>query len=193
MNNPPVQRCAWAQSPLSIEYHDREWGTPVYDDRVLFEFLILEGTQAGLNWETILKKRANYRTAFRNFDPRQVAAFTEETICSLLENPGIIRNRRKINSAIQNARAFLEIQAEYGSFDRWLWNFVDGVPIQNRWNALSQIPAETDLSKRISQQLRQRGFSFVGPTIIYAYMQAVGLVNDHTVDCFRYSQLGGVP
>lgn len=176
-----------------MEYHDKEWGTPVHDDRLLFEFLILEGAQAGLNWETILKKRENYRAAFQNFDPSRVARLDEEAIRRLLENPGIIRNRRKVISAVQNARVFLEIQAEHGSFDRWLWGFVDYSPIQNHWENLSQIPTETDLSKIISHQLRQRGFSFVGPTIIYAYMQAVGLVNDHTVDCFRYSQLGGIP
>ena len=193
MDGVQIQRCAWAQTDLSIAYHDQEWGVPVHDDRVLFEFLILEGAQAGLNWETILKKRASYQEAFDHFDPVMVAGYGDKRMSELLQNPGVIRNRRKIQSAIQNAKAFLAIQEEHGSFDRWLWNFVDYEPVQNHWKTIGELPAETDLSKKISKELLRKGFSFVGPTICYAFMQAVGMVNDHTVDCFRYSELGGTP
>ncbi|HZU86158.1 MAG TPA: DNA-3-methyladenine glycosylase I [Anaerolineaceae bacterium] len=182
-------RCAWAGTPLSIEYHDAEWGTPLHDERGLFEFLILEGAQAGLSRETILKKRDAYRLAFDNFEPRRVAAYGEAQQAELLANPGIVRNRRKVAAAVQNARAFLRVQEEFGSFDAYLWGFVDGRPIQNAWRSLRELPAQTPLSQQISKDLLKRGFSFVGPTIIYALMQAIGMVNDHSVDCFRYAQL----
>lgn len=182
-------RCWWASTDLSIPYHDLEWGTPVHDDQRLFEFLILEGAQAGLSWETILKKRENYRLAFDSFDPQKVASYDEEKIQALLLNPGIIRNRLKIRSAVQNARAFLAVQAAFGSFDTYLWGFTDGKTIQNHWTQLSEIPARTEVSDRMSKDLKRRGFSFVGSTICYAMMQAVGIVNDHLVDCFRYHQV----
>lgn len=182
-------RCQWATTELSIPYHDVEWGTPVHDDRVLFEFLVLEGAQAGLSWETILKKREAYRIAMDGFDPQCVAAYDEQKVSDLLANPGIIRNRRKIQSAIQNARAFLKVQDEFGSFDAYLWGFVDGKPLQNAWERLDQLPAKTDLSDRLSKDLIRRGFSFVGSTICYAMMQSVGMVNDHLVTCFRYPEL----
>ena len=178
-------RCAWARTPLSIDYHDKEWGVPVHDDRRLFEFLILEGAQAGLSWETILNKRDAYRKAFAGFDPHRVARFTPARVEQLLQNPGIVRNRLKVESTVGNARAFLEVQEEFGSFDAYLWRFVDGSPKVNRWKSLKQIPASTPESDALSRDLRRRGFKFVGTTICYAYMQAVGLVNDHTVDCFR--------
>ena len=187
----PDYRCAWAGTELSTDYHDQEWGTPVHDDRTLFEFLILEGAQAGLSWETILKKRDNYRAAFDKFDPALVARYDEQRVETLLANPGIVRNRRKVLSAIQNARAFLKVQEEFGSFDTYLWGFVDGQPIQNARRSLSEIPTKTELSDRLSKDLVRRGFSFVGSTICYAMMQAVGLVNDHEVNCFRYKQLNG--
>lgn len=189
--SPLVSRCQWAISELSIAYHDLEWGTPVHDDRTLFEFLILEGAQAGLSWETILKKRAGYRQAFDNFDPTLVGAYSDLKINKLLGNPGIIRNRRKIHSAIHNARAFMEVQAEFGSFDTYLWRFTDGRSIQNAWTHLGEIPASTPDSDRLSKDLVRRGFSFVGTTICYAFMQAVGMVNDHVVSCFRYAALRG--
>ena len=178
-------RCVWARTPLSIAYHDDEWGVPVHDDRRLFEFLILEGAQAGLSWETILNKRENYRRAFDEFDPARVARFTDKRIERLLKNPGIIRNRLKVRSAVTNAKAFLAVQKEFGSFDAYLWRFVAGTPKVNRWKALKQIPAQTPESDALSRDLSKRGFKFVGSTICYAYMQAVGLVNDHTIDCFR--------
>lgn len=184
-----MQRCSWAATPLSIAYHDLEWGTPLHDDQVLFEFLVLEGAQAGLSWETILRKRPAYRQAFDQFDPTLVAAYGEAQVTALLANAGIIRNRLKITSAIHNARAFLQVQVEYGSFDAYLWRFVDGRPAQNAWRTMGEIPATTPLSDAISKDLKQRGFSFVGSTICYAFMQAIGMVNDHTVDCFRYEQL----
>ena len=184
-----MQRCAWAVSEISINYHDQEWGVPLHDDQKLFEFLVLEGAQAGLNWETILKKRAAYREAFDQFDPVKVADYKSEKIDQLLSNPGIIRNRLKIKSSIRNAQVYLKIQAEFGSFDQFLWNYVDGRPIQNKFHSLSEIPAQTNLSTQISMDLKTRGMNFVGPTIMYAYMQAVGLVNDHVVDCFRYNEL----
>jgi len=183
-------RCAWAGSdPLYLAYHDEEWGAPQHEDRRLFELLVLEGAQAGLSWMTILRKREHYRLAFAGFDPAIVAAFDEQRVQALLQDPGIVRNRRKIHSAIQNARAFLYVQHEFGSFDAYLWRFVGGRPIQNAWQSLAQVPAETELARALSQDLRARGFSFVGPTICYAFMQAVGMVNDHTVDCFRHAQL----
>jgi len=184
-----MQRCAWAVSEISINYHDHEWGVPLHEDQKLFEFLILEGAQAGLNWETILKKREAYRQAFDQFDPEKVANYNAEKMDELLSNAGIIRNRMKIASAIRNAQVFLKIQAEFGSFDLYLWNFVNRKPIQNGFQTLSEIPSKTDLSIQVSKDLKARGMNFVGPTILYAYMQAVGLVNDHTVDCFRYHDL----
>jgi DNA-3-methyladenine glycosylase I len=174
-----------------VAYHDREWGVPVHDDRTLFEFLILEGAQAGLSWVTILKKRENYRRAFDQFDPARVAKYGERKRASLLANEGIVRNRLKIASAIDNAKAFLDVQREFGTFDRFLWRFVDGRPIQNAWKSLKQVPARTEVSDAMSKELRHRGFRFVGTTICYAFMQAVGLVNDHLVDCFRHAELGG--
>lgn len=183
-------RCPWAGTdPLYVAYHDQEWGVPVHDDRTLFEFLILEGAQAGLSWSTILKKRDNYRRAFDGFDPRVVAAYNEAKVAELLADAGIVRNRAKIASAIGNARAFLAIQEEFGSFDAYVWRFVDGRPIQNHWQSLSEVPAETAESRALSKDLKRRGFRFVGPTIIYAFMQAVGMVNDHLVSCFRYGEL----
>jgi DNA-3-methyladenine glycosylase I len=185
-----MQRCEWAGTdPLMVAYHDIEWGTPVHNDPALFEFLILEGAQAGLSWSTILKKRENYRRAFDGFDPARVAAYDEFKVAALLADPGIVRNRLKIAAAIGNARAFRQVQAEYGSFDAYLWRFAGGQPIQNRWTALSEIPARTTESDALSKDLLRRGFKFVGSTICYAFMQAVGLVNDHTVDCFRYRVL----
>ena len=195
MTEPPasLSRCAWATTPHSIAYHDQEWGAPLHDDRALFEFLVLEGAQAGLSWETILRKRAAYREAFDNFDPTKVAAYDDAKVAELLANPGIVRNRRKIASAIQNARAFLQVQQEFGSFDRYLWSFVDGKPIQNAFASIREIPPKTDLSDRLSKDLIRRGFSFVGSTICYAMMQAVGMVNDHETGCFRYQQVQQIP
>lgn len=191
-NSITAVRCRWAGSdPDYIAYHDREWGVPVHDDRLLFEFLILEGAQAGLSWITILKRRAGYRRVFAGFDPALVAAFDDQKQAELVVDSSIIRNRLKIAAAISNARAFLEVQAEFGSFDRYLWRFVDGQPLQNAWQNPSQVPACTPLSDTISKDLKKRGFRFVGSTICYALMQAVGLVNDHTVDCFRWKELGG--
>jgi len=186
------QRCQWVGShPLEIVYHDTEWGVPVHDDRRLFELLILEGAQAGLNWLTVLKKRESYREAFAGFDPAEVARFDEARVEALLRNPGIVRNRLKVRSAIRNARAFLKIQEDYGTFDAYVWSFVEGVPKVNRWRSLTEIPAQTPESERMSKDLKKRGFNFVGPTICYAFMQAVGLVNDHTVDCYRYHEVQG--
>jgi DNA-3-methyladenine glycosylase I len=183
-------RCAWAGSdPDYIRYHDTEWGTPVHDDRKLFEFLILEGAQAGLSWITILKKRKNYRKAFDRFDPRKVARYGPEKIEALLSDPGIVRNRLKIGSAAVNARALLSIQGKYGSFDTYLWRFVDGRPIKNRWKRLEEIPAQTKESIAMSRDLKRNGFKFVGPTICYSLMQAVGMVNDHLISCFRYARV----
>jgi DNA-3-methyladenine glycosylase I len=172
-----------------LNYHDTEWGVPVYDDRLLYEFLVLEGMQAGLSWITILRKRENFRRLFAGFDPVKVAAFGDQEVAALLEDAGIIRNRLKIQAAIQNARSFLEVQNEFGSFSSYIWGFVGGKPIQNTWHSLSELPAKTELSQRISKDLLQRGFRFVGPTIVYAHMQATGMVNDHTTDCFRYADL----
>jgi DNA-3-methyladenine glycosylase I len=169
-----------------IDYHDHEWGLPLHDDQELFEFLILEGMQAGLSWITILRKRDNFRTAFDGFDPQVVARYDEAKFEELMANPGIIRNRRKIESAKQNALAFLEVQDEFGSFDAYMWQFVGGTPLANSWKTMNEIPAKTEQSEAMSKDLKKRGFNFVGPTICYAHMQATGMVNDHTVDCFRY-------
>ena len=179
-------RCSWARSPLMVAYHDAEWGVPVHDDHKLFEFLTLEGAQAGLSWETILKKREAYREAFLNFDPQRVARFTPARVERLLRNDGIVRNRLKIDSTVRNARAFLAIQKEFGSFDAYVWGFVGGRPRVNRRRTLTQVPPRTTESDALSRDLLRRGFKFVGSTICYAFMQAVGLVNDHTIDCFRY-------
>ena len=184
-----VVRCAWATTPLGILYHDKEWGVPVHDDQVLFEFLTLEGAQAGLSWETILRKREAYRKAFAGFDPARVARFTPARMERLMANPGIVRNRLKIESTITNAKAFLSVQREFGSFDKYVWTFVGGKPQINRWEKFKQIPARTNDSDVLSRDLLRRGFRFVGSTICYAFMQAVGLVNDHTVDCFRFIQV----
>ena len=183
-------RCAWCgDDPLYQAYHDTEWGVPLHDDRALFELLTLEGAQAGLSWITVLRKRETYREAFANFDPASVARFTEADQAALMQNPGIVRNRLKISSTVDNARAFLAIQAEFGSFDAWLWRFVDGRPIQNSLRSLADAQASTALSDELSKALKKRGFRFVGSTICYAFMQAAGLVNDHTVDCFRHAEL----
>jgi DNA-3-methyladenine glycosylase I len=183
-----VTRCKWAEGVnlAYIEYHDKEWGVPVYDDRMQFEFLILEGAQAGLSWSTVLNKRESYRKAFADFDPQKVARFTKKRVEKLLENPGIIRNRLKVESAITNAKAFLDVQQEFGSFSDYIWSFVDGTPIQNRFRTDSDIPATSPESDALSKDLKQRGFKFVGSTIIYAHLQATGLINDHVVGCFRY-------
>ena len=189
MSDETLLRCAWATTPLGIAYHDKEWGVPVHDDRVLFEFLILEGAQAGLSWETILKKREAYRDAFAGFDPARVARFNPDRVERLLQNAGIVRNRLKVLSAVTNAKAFLAIQEEFGSFDAYVWQFVDGEPIVNRRQRSSLLPAQTEESDRLSRDLLKRGFKFVGSTICYAFMQAVGMVNDHTIDCFRFENL----
>ena len=184
------KRCTWAENTFDLyeKYHDEEWGVPVHDDRVLYEFLVLEGAQAGLNWATILKKREGYRKAFAGFDPVKVAAFDQSKIDELIANPEIIRNKLKINSAVNNAQRFLEIQKEFGSFDAYLWPFVGGKPIQNRWTENSQVPATSPESDALSKDLKKRGFKFVGSTIMYAYMQTCGLVNDHLVDCICYER-----
>jgi DNA-3-methyladenine glycosylase I len=179
-------RCAWAKNELSLRYHDEEWGVPVHDDQRLFEFLLLEGAQAGLSWDTILKKRENYRTAFDHFDPERIARYDRHKLAGLLKDPGIVRNRLKIASAVQNAQAFLKVREDGGSFDHYIWQFVGGQPRVNRWKSLRQVPPRTHQSDAMSKDLRKRGFNFVGSTICYAFMQAVGMVNDHVVDCFRY-------
>jgi len=186
-----MKRCSWVdpENKIYTEYHDKEWGVPVHDDQKLFEMLILEGAQAGLSWETVLKKRQNYRKAFDSFDPQKVARYDEAKQAELLQNEGIIRNRLKIRSAIQNAGVFLEIQKEFGSFDTYIWNFVDNKPVQNKFKSISELPAKTEFSDIISKDLKKRGMNFIGPTIIYAFMQAVGMVNDHEVSCFRYLQV----
>jgi DNA-3-methyladenine glycosylase I len=185
-----IKRCEWAGSdPLYQEYHDTEWGVPLFDDRRLFEFLILEGAQAGLSWSTILRKRENYRKAFDNFDAAKIAQYQKTKINELLADPGIIRNRLKINATVQNGRAFLEIQKEYGSFRDYIWQFTGGKPIVNSWKSLKEIPAKTAESDAMSKDLKKHGFSFVGSTICYAFMQAVGMVNDHVVNCFRYDEI----
>ena len=191
--SPIKQRCKWAGTDLLyIEYHDNEWGIPLHDDRKLFELLILEGMQAGLSWITILKKRQSYRKAFNNFDAEQIASYDSNKIVQLLSNKGIIRNRLKIEAAVQNARAFLSVQKKFGSFDAYIWQFVGSKPIRNAWKIQEEIPSKTKASIAMSNDLKTRGFKFAGPTICYAFMQAVGMVNDHTVDCFRYHEIQGV-
>jgi DNA-3-methyladenine glycosylase I len=185
-----MRRCDWARTALTIRYHDEEWGVPVHDDRRWFEFLILEGAQAGLSWDTILKKRDRYRAAFDGFDPALVARYDEAKVAALLADPGIVRNRLKVASAITNARAFLEVQREFGSFDAYVWRFVGGCPIRNAWRSIAEVPARTAESDALSKDLKGRGFAFVGTTICYALMQATGLVNDHLVGCFRYAEVG---
>src|SRR5271155_5035703 len=185
----PVVRCEWARSDLMIRYHDEEWGAPVHDDRALFEFLILEGAQAGLSWNTILNKRENYRRAFDQFDPARVARYDRRKVQQLLRDPGIVRNKLKIASAVGNAKAFLRVQEEFGSFDRYIWQFVDGKPKVNKRKSMRQVPARTAESDAMSKDLKRRGFKFVGTTICYAFMQAVGMVNDHLVGCFRHSEI----
>jgi DNA-3-methyladenine glycosylase I len=186
-----MQRCPWPKSELDIAYHDEEWGAPVHDDRLLFEFLILEGAQAGLSWSTILRKRANYRRAFAGFEVAKVARFTPARIQKLMQDEGIVRNRLKIESGVSNARAFLDVQDEFGAFDRYVWRFVGGVPRQNAWRSPKQVPACSAESDALSKDLRRRGFRFVGSTICYAYMQATGMVNDHLVGCYRHRELKG--
>ena len=187
--SPTLTRCSWPHDDLSIRYHDEEWGTPAHDDAVLFEFLILEGAQAGLSWDTILKKRENYRAAFNNFDPQKIAGYDRRKIQTLMNNAGIIRNRLKIASTVQNAKAFLKVQKDFGSFDAYIWQFVGGSPRVNAWRSSKHVPASTAESDAMSKDLKKRGFSFVGSTICYAFMQATGMVNDHLTSCFRYSQL----
>lgn len=184
-----MKRCDWAKNDLAIEYHDKEWGVPLHNDRRLFEFLILEGAQAGLSWDTILAKRENYRKAFDNFDAKKIATYDDKKFDELMNNAGIVRNRLKIKSAIQNANAFLEVQKEFGTFDKYIWSFVDGKPIINKWKTLSEVPAKTEISDAMSKDLKKRGFNFVGSTICYAFMQATGMVNDHVVSCFRYNDV----
>ncbi len=184
-----MKRCEWVNNDLAIEYHDKEWGVPLHDDRRLFEFLILEGAQAGLSWDTILKKRENYRQAFDNFDAKKIAKYDERKFDELMQNAGIVRNRLKIRSAINGANAFLEIRKEFGTFDKYIWSFVDGKPIKNKFKKLADIPATTEISDRMSKDLKKRGFNFVGSTICYAFMQATGMVNDHVVSCFRYEHI----
>lgn len=182
-------RCQWCSSdPLYIDYHDNEWGVPVHDEQRLFEFLTLEGAQAGLSWITVLKKRENYRLALDGFNYKKIANYTQEDVARLLENKGIIRNKLKINSIIKNAKAFINIQQTYGSFDAYIWQFVEGKSIQNNWQSLKDVPAQTAISELISKDLKKQGFNFVGPTICYAFMQAIGMVNDHTTDCFRFER-----
>jgi DNA-3-methyladenine glycosylase I len=187
-----MKRCSWPTTELNIVYHDKEWGAPLHDDRGLFEFLILEGAQAGLSWTTILNKRENYRKAFDQFDAHKVAKYDAAKVKQLLADPGIVRNRLKIAAAIQNAKAFLAVQKEFGTFDAYIWGFVGGKPIQNRFKSVKQVPARTAESDAMSKDLKTRGFKFVGSTICYAFMQAVGMVNDHLVSCFRYGEVGHV-
>lgn len=185
-----MKRCGWAKNDLAIHYHDTEWGVPLHDDRGLFEFLILEGAQAGLSWDTILRKRESYREAFDGFDPARVARFTPARCDKLLMNEGIVRNRLKIASAVRNARAFLAVQKEFGTFDNYIWSFVGGKPIDGKRKDLSDVPAKTEISDTMSKDLKKRGFNFVGSTIMYAFMQATGMANDHLVTCFRYKEIG---
>jgi DNA-3-methyladenine glycosylase I len=182
-------RCWDTANPLYVEYHDREWGVPVHDDRTLFEFLVLEGFQAGLSWELILRRRGSLKKAFDDFDPEHVARYTEEDIERLLDDPGMIRNRRKIEATVNNARRLLEVREEFGSFDRYIWGFVDGKPIKNRFRSFKEMPSKTERSEAMTRDLKRRGFKFVGPTICYSFMQAVGMVNDHLVHCFRYNEV----
>jgi DNA-3-methyladenine glycosylase I len=183
-----MKRCSWPTNELAIRYHDEEWGVPLHDDQRLFEFLILEGAQAGLSWDTILRKRENYRDAFDGFDVEKVARYTDKRVEKLLQNEGIIRNRLKVASAVTNAKSFLSVQKEFGSFDKYIWSFVDGKPIVNKWKDTSQVPATSPVSEAISNDMKKRGFNFVGSTIMYAHMQATGMVNDHLVSCFRYKE-----
>lgn len=185
-------RCSWCgDDPLYVKYHDEEWGVPVHNDGLLFEFLILEGAQAGLSWITILRKRENYRKAFDNFDYKKIAKYGEKEVETLMKNEGIVRNRRKIESAVKNAVGFMEVQKEFGSFDNYLWDYVGGAPIQNNIKTMDDVPAKTEISERLSKDLKKRGFNFVGPTICYAFMQAIGMVNDHVADCHRYKEVKG--
>ncbi len=184
-----MKRCSWASNDLNIPYHDTEWGVPVHDDRMLFEFLILEGAQAGLSWDTILRKRDNYRKAFDNFEPAKVARYSDAKCAKLLQNEGIIRNRLKIASAVSNAKAFIAVQKEFGSFDKYIWGFVNEKPIVNKWKHSGQVPATSYVSDAISIEMKSRGFNFVGSTIMYAFMQATGMVNDHLVSCFRWKEV----
>ncbi|MCX4029324.1 DNA-3-methyladenine glycosylase I [Endozoicomonas sp. SM1973] len=185
-----MNRCGWVKStPLEIDYHDNEWGVPVHDDRLLFEFLILEGAQAGLSWSTILAKREGYRKAFDEFNAKKIANYSDKKVAKLLENPDIVRNKLKVNAAVVNAKVFLQMQAEFGSFDSYIWSFVNGKPIQNKWASIQDVPTSTQESDLMSKDLKKRGFKFVGSTICYAFMQAIGMVNDHTTDCFRYAVL----
>jgi DNA-3-methyladenine glycosylase I len=183
------KKCEWSKNYPDQDYHDKEWGVPIHDDRMLFEFLILEGAQAGLSWSTILAKRENYRIAFDYFNTQKIVKYDQNKIEQLLQNPGIVRNKLKINSVVSNAKVFLEIQGEFGSFDSFIWKFVEFKPIRNTWKKLSEIPANTNISDKLSKSLKKRGFKFVGSTICYAFMQAVGMVNDHTTDCFRYNEV----
>ena len=184
-----MYRCTWASNELNIPYHDTEWGVPVHDDRTFFEFLILEGAQAGLSWDTVLKKRDAYRAAFDNFEPAKVAKYTDAKCAKLMQNEGIIRNRLKVASAVRNAKAFLAVQKEFGSFDKYIWSFVGGKPIVNKLKGHGDVPAKTDISDAMSKDLKKRGFNFVGSTIMYAFMQATGMVNDHLTSCFRYKEV----
>ena len=185
-----LTRCAWCGTdPLYVSYHDTEWGVPIYDDQLLFAKLILDGAEAGLSWITILKKRENYWAAFDQFDPEKIARYDDKKITELLQNPGIVRNKLKVNAAVKNAKGYLDIMEKDGSFSDFLWGFVDGRPIQNRWEKMEDVPAQTAASQAMSKALKKRGFSFVGPTIVYAFMQAVGMVNDHLTTCFRYEEI----
>ena len=184
-----MQRCDWAKNDLAVHYHDAEWGVPLHDDQKLFEFLILEGAQAGLSWDTILRKRENYRAAFDNFEAEKIALYDEQKCAELMQNEGIIRNRLKIVSAIRNAKCYVQIKEEFGSFDVYIWSFVDGKPIKNAWENIKQVPASTQISDKLSKDLKRRGFNFVGSTIMYAFMQATGIVNDHLVSCFRFEEV----
>jgi DNA-3-methyladenine glycosylase I len=189
INSSPPLRCSWATTPEMILYHDAEWGVPQHDDQVLFEFLILEGAQAGLSWSTILAKRDAYGKAFSGFDPAKVARYKKDKLDRLMNNAGIVRNRLKIESTVRNAQAFLAVQKEFGNFDRYIWQFTGGKPIENSWQTPKNVPAETPESRAMSKELKRRGFNFVGPTVCYAFMQAVGMVNDHLVSCFRYREV----
>ena len=188
MSNTKI-RCWGNDDPLMRDYHDHEWGVPLHDDQMLFEFLMLDGAQAGLSWSTILKKRENYRKAFDNFDYEKIALYDEKKIEQLLQNPGIIRNKLKVNAFVKNAQAYIKLREEFGSFDKYIWGFIDNTPIQNRFKSFDEMPAKTELSENISKDLKKKGFKFVGPTIIYAFMQAIGMVNDHLVKCFRNKEL----
>ena len=192
-NTTTKPRCAWVPigDTLYEEYHDTEWGVPVFEDRTIFEFLVLESAQAGLSWITVLRKRENYRKAFADFDPQKIARFSSKKVQQLLSNSGIIRNRLKIEAAINNAQRFLEVQKEFGTFSKYIWDFVDGKPIRNKWKKFSDLPVTTPQAEALSKDLKERGFKFLGPTVLYAHMQATGMVNDHTVDCFRYKETKG--